>query len=281
MHVWLIPKSLRFLKMAGSFKRLLRHHLGNGSKTNRKEVEYEEYDTLFSVWSQKEARTRGAGGNQGRTEKGIQREVCFAGTIQKRQSQAQGEVMNTADMLGTLRDYYAVNRHVGHTPAMLDGAKHSDCLVLWPNRGMAQHYRNDLPLSRVVSLGNLNVLRGQNKALVIDNAAMYSILSDALSEIGRLNAELARAMMPPTIPKAHIPKRQDKVRRKSDGKILSVVKRSRKHNEICVVGHFPTWTLHGTINTAYHLWQPADRFESVKKVRKKRAGGGIGETQQT
>ena len=127
--------------------------------------------------------------------------------------------MKTLEMLETLAIYYDGNRQVGHTRTMLNGAKNVDCLVLFPTHSIAQTWRKEIPAARVVTLGNLQSLRGPNKPLAVDNSSMYVILSASISEIKKLKAELARAkkdramleagikglMSPQKMPKHHMP----------------------------------------------------------------------------
>lgn len=102
--------------------------------------------------------------------------------------------MTTQQQLAELAYYYASSRQVGHTTAMMRGAKVSDCLILAHNQCGARNIKLLAPMGSVISLASMGErLRGIRKPLLIDNAAMSEILQGALAEIERLEQKVATA----------------------------------------------------------------------------------------
>ena len=96
------------------------------------------------------------------------------------------DIKNT---LYNLLHYYDVTRQRGHTTLMMEGAKDKDCLLFCHTIAMGERlkkqYRNKK--ATVITPGNIDrILRGNNRPIAIDNAVMYTILSDSLAEICRL-----------------------------------------------------------------------------------------------
>lgn len=94
-------------------------------------------------------------------------------------------------ILKELLIYLEVNRQVGHTTAMVEGAGNSDCLIITHNQDMTYFITKDYLKENVkyskkcVSLGSINLgdLRGRKKPIVFDNAALFIIFRDALNAI--------------------------------------------------------------------------------------------------
>lgn len=121
------------------------------------------------------------------------------------------------DTLEILKDYYNSTRQVGHTTAVMEGIKNVDGAILTHNQefgtflsknggvgGSSGLQRNPVLRKRkkeskieVVSLAHIqndgSVLKGLRTPLVIDNAALCFIFSDAYSEISRLESRLKMA----------------------------------------------------------------------------------------
>ena len=91
--------------------------------------------------------------------------------------------MNNRRILEELHHYFKTTRQVGHTTAMLEGAKNSDCIVLVKNHEHRKLLERIHPGLKTTTLYSPNALRGQNKPLLIDNDTMVEILSMALHEI--------------------------------------------------------------------------------------------------
>jgi len=74
--------------------------------------------------------------------------------------------MNTLEKLEFLKGYYEMNRQVGHTTAMIEGAKKSGCVVITHDMNMADLLRRQKSLKKngFVSIRNLDSLRGVSKA---------------------------------------------------------------------------------------------------------------------
>lgn len=99
--------------------------------------------------------------------------------------------MNTKQRLQFLATYLESTRRVGHTTAMIDGAKSSDCIVLARNQTGADFLRALLPDGQIATLSAVEKnLAGQRKPLLLDNAALHSVLHDALGEITRLERKI-------------------------------------------------------------------------------------------
>ena len=98
--------------------------------------------------------------------------------------------MTIVDKLQRLLFYYDCTRRVGHTRAVLQGVERVPCII------MAHTYGWALDLSRQCATGTIpfgwsgadfDVLRGQQRPLVLDNSAMVALLREALGEIDRLS----------------------------------------------------------------------------------------------
>lgn len=98
---------------------------------------------------------------------------------------------NFIAQLEALFRYFQINRQVGHTTAMLEGAKNVPCLVLANNQA-GKHHLKITGLKEVVTLPEIEGGRlcGLNRPLLIDNAAMTEILGGALHEIEGAKAAL-------------------------------------------------------------------------------------------
>lgn len=94
--------------------------------------------------------------------------------------------MDIINKLETLIQYYSSTRGVGHTRSMLEGALHTDCLVVTPNLGISKTF-SDKGL-KCVALNNLEYgsLRGCKKPIVFDNSSILEICSDSLHHIAEL-----------------------------------------------------------------------------------------------
>src|ERR1035437_2418827 len=91
------------------------------------------------------------------------------------------------DAIRELLTYYDSARQVGHTHAMLAGGSNSDCMILCVTRSGS----DNIDPKKLVSLGQVNNgrLRGMRKPILIDNHAMYALLSGALCEINALEKQ--------------------------------------------------------------------------------------------
>ena len=80
--------------------------------------------------------------------------------------------------LHNLLQYFLGKRGVGHTTAMLEGAKNSDCIVLVSNESIASSLKKQYPNTKFItesSIGNSG-LQGHNKPLLIDHSVIVDIL---------------------------------------------------------------------------------------------------------
>lgn len=111
--------------------------------------------------------------------------------------------------LGAFSDYFALVRQIGHTTAMMEGVKRIDAIVVTHDQNMSQRLSdpnflkttpqgNQVVLrqrergSKIRTMGmfdDVNKLNGMNSPLVFDNAALFSLFSQASVEMNRLEAE--------------------------------------------------------------------------------------------
>jgi hypothetical protein len=101
-------------------------------------------------------------------------------------------MIKSTSTLKVLADYFTHRRQVGHTTAMMEGAKKTDCVILVQNENNIKHFRKLKPDGNFITLTSLNdKLRGNHKPIVIDNAAMSDILSYSVSRIDFLESQIA------------------------------------------------------------------------------------------
>lgn len=84
--------------------------------------------------------------------------------------------------LSILNDYYFVRRRVGHTSAMLNGAR-SDKNIIVIISHKAQKDYIELPKEQMITLAELERLRGLKKPLLIDHLALQTIFSELNIEL--------------------------------------------------------------------------------------------------
>lgn len=100
--------------------------------------------------------------------------------------------MNMIKVATELVQYYRLTRQVGHTTAMLNGAKNAvRTIILAHDMNFATFLAKQCPNVVPISLGGIMKLRGRRKPLLIDNAAMAQILDGLLKEISELNKEIS------------------------------------------------------------------------------------------
>lgn len=98
--------------------------------------------------------------------------------------------MKIQKTLEELLQYYQTTRAVGHTYAMINGAKNTDnVLVLVHSQKYASEIKAKYPKAEFTGFLNLEGLRGKRKPLLIDNGAMCAILQNALIEIRELQKQ--------------------------------------------------------------------------------------------
>lgn len=101
--------------------------------------------------------------------------------------------MNIKKILKELVTYYECTRQVGHTTAVIEGVKNKPkTIVITHSREMSNYY-NRLHLDgfhNTISLDCVgNSLRGHNRPIVFDNAALHVIFNEALEKIESLEAK--------------------------------------------------------------------------------------------
>jgi hypothetical protein len=110
--------------------------------------------------------------------------------------------MKIKEKLEALRNYYAINRKVGHTKLIEDGTKNSDKKLI------LVHKKTDILFSESkedqVSWNSLDRLIGEDKPLVIDNAVMLLLLDEAINKIERLEEDAEKLRTIKNIVNGHI-----------------------------------------------------------------------------
>jgi hypothetical protein len=96
--------------------------------------------------------------------------------------------MNIKQNLESLYRYYFSTRGVGHTYTMLNGVV-SNPKVKVVTANVAHAKTLGLKREQVITLDNLDRLRGNNCPLVFDNYTLMCLLNDTLCEINRLEKE--------------------------------------------------------------------------------------------
>lgn len=97
--------------------------------------------------------------------------------------------------LETLQRYFEGVRRVGHTRAMLDGAREQsgNVIVVASSENERRLLKRHLPTAKIVSLGSLDMdISGLHAPLVLDNEAVRRLCQEAGAEIDGLKAEIRR-----------------------------------------------------------------------------------------
>lgn len=99
--------------------------------------------------------------------------------------------MNAYIAAQELLNYFSTNRGAGHTTAMLEGAKNKDCIVLIASHDSATQLKEKATSISPISLQEVErgYLSGNDKALVLDNAALQLLLADLVSTIASLRKD--------------------------------------------------------------------------------------------
>jgi hypothetical protein len=90
--------------------------------------------------------------------------------------------------------YLDSTRGVGHTTTMLQGAENTDCLVVGHNHDMYDILKTIMGGKKNIHFRSLSQverdgLRGYRMPIVLDNAALYSLLSSLLFEMEKMRDE--------------------------------------------------------------------------------------------
>ena len=102
-------------------------------------------------------------------------------------------------------EYYSSRRGVGHTDAMVDGAKHTDgVIVITNNSSMPTILRGKLKKAEIFTCDSdlERMLLGRDKPLVLDNAAVVELFSGVLDIIADLEATIRGLMFMKKTPQA-------------------------------------------------------------------------------
>ena len=102
--------------------------------------------------------------------------------------------MNIKSKLEDVVRLYSGLRQVGHTTAVLEGAKNTNAIVITHDSGMKE-YIGGLTGGKTEcrSINNLGSLIGIRSPIVFDNAAILELAMASLHRINQLESELSRA----------------------------------------------------------------------------------------
>ena len=99
--------------------------------------------------------------------------------------------MNIKQQLESVVTFYSTTRQAGHTTAVLNGAKSTDAIVIVHNRDMGEYVNlmsdKKIRTETLQSMGQR--LRGTNRPVVFDNAAIYELADESLKMIEQLESE--------------------------------------------------------------------------------------------
>lgn len=102
--------------------------------------------------------------------------------------------MKVKEKIRQLLIYYGTCRRVGHTALMKEGTNHYEKEKLVLTHTMAHGEDLGFNHNEIVSWQNLEKLCGHSKPMVIDNYALFTILTETLKEIEKLEEENRKLM---------------------------------------------------------------------------------------
>lgn len=100
--------------------------------------------------------------------------------------------MNGIEKLQALVEYYDSTRSIGHTKLMLHGLTGSDGAVLLSHNadyGKKLVHDADCDIHTILTIGNVEGLRGLRAPLAIDNFALRTLFIEAVSEYSKVLVE--------------------------------------------------------------------------------------------
>lgn len=101
--------------------------------------------------------------------------------------------MNIRNILSGLAAYLHASRRAGHTTAMIRGAINTEhVVVLAHTHAYASQLQRLIPGAKVISMHSIELLRGRQDPLVVDNSALCDICYSALAEIGRMEDHMRK-----------------------------------------------------------------------------------------
>lgn len=84
--------------------------------------------------------------------------------------------------LKNLKGYFEETRGVGHTMALLNGARNTmDATIMVNSEWLARDLKKECPHAMIVTPKSIDELRGANRPLLIDNSVMVEILEKAIA----------------------------------------------------------------------------------------------------
>lgn len=92
-------------------------------------------------------------------------------------------------IMSKLVDYYFVRRRVGHTSAMLNGAR-SDKNIVVVVAHKAQINYIELPKEQMITLGELDKLKGLKKPVLIDHYALQIMFHELNKELNNKDEQI-------------------------------------------------------------------------------------------
>ena len=84
--------------------------------------------------------------------------------------------------LEILDEYYRINRQVGHTTAMLNGAKSDPNIIVLVHHQTVKNWI-DLPKEQIISIDCLEKLKGRISPILVDHYALQVMFSELKAEL--------------------------------------------------------------------------------------------------
>lgn len=102
--------------------------------------------------------------------------------------------MKNLEILAWIKSYYTSRRGVGHTFAMIHGARDQDnCIVVAHDHKYASDLKRQLHGHTVIALSDIpQALHGKNDPLVLDHWALVALIDGIFKDIARLQEEMYR-----------------------------------------------------------------------------------------
>ena len=99
---------------------------------------------------------------------------------------------NSYEIARNLIDYFNINRQVGHTSVVLNGARHVDCTMVVHDESMAEYIEKHISYGRphLTTLQRVYYnMCGSHLPLVIDNYALVILLEGLTREVDLQRSE--------------------------------------------------------------------------------------------
>lgn len=85
---------------------------------------------------------------------------------------------------------YASSRQVGHTNALINGAKNTDCIVIAATEQHARDLRNRLPGKKILTVSEK--ILGLRTPILVDHWALVNILTECCARVRFLEDQVTK-----------------------------------------------------------------------------------------